>query len=77
LLNLGLGNNINSIIIGTIMPLVPGISLTNAIRDILEGDFLSGSARILDAILIAVAIATGVGTVMNLWYGAFGGVIIW
>jgi len=77
LLNLGLGSSINFIIIGTIMPLVPGLSLTNAIRDILEGDFLSGSARILDAILVAVAIAVGVGTVMNLWHGAFGGVLIW
>ena len=77
LLNVGIGGNINAIIIGTIMPLVPGLSLTNAIRDILEGDFLSGSARILDAVLVAVAIATGVGTVMNLWYGIFGGVVIW
>ena len=68
LLNIGLGTSINAIIIGTIMPLVPGLSLTNAIRDILEGDFLSGSARILDAILIAISIATGVGVVMNLWY---------
>ena len=77
LLNIGLGGNINSIIIGAIMPLVPGLSLTNAIRDILEGDFISGSARILDAILIAIAIATGVGTIMNLWYNVFGGVMIW
>ncbi|MCL2372454.1 MAG: threonine/serine exporter family protein [Defluviitaleaceae bacterium] len=77
LLNIGLGSSINAIIIGTIMPLVPGLSLTNAIRDVLEGDFISGSARILDAFLIAIAIATGVGTAMSLWYSLFGGVLIW
>jgi len=75
-MNWGLGHDINLIIIGAIMPLVPGVSLTNAIRDILEGDFLSGSARIMDAILVAIAIATGVGSVMNLWHSVFGGVLI-
>ena len=76
LLNLGIGRNIDPIIIGSIMPLVPGLILTNAIRDILEGDFLSGSARILDAVLVAVAIATGVGISMNLWYRFIGGIAL-
>ncbi|MCL2397023.1 MAG: threonine/serine exporter family protein [Defluviitaleaceae bacterium] len=76
LINLGLGSTIDFIIIGSIMPLLPGVSLTNAIRDILDGDLLSGSARILDAFLVAIAIATGVGTVMMLWMSVFGGVVV-
>ena len=75
-INLGLGNTLDFIIIGGIMPLVPGVSLTNAIRDILEGDLLSGSARILDAFLIAVSIAAGVGVVLQMWFNFFGGFII-
>ena len=72
---IGLGSNIDFIIIGTIMPLVPGVALTNAIRDILDGDLLSGSARILEAILVAVGIAAGVGIVLTLWMSVFGGVV--
>ena len=72
LVTLGLGENLDFVIIGSIMPLVPGVSLTNAIRDILEGDFLSGSARILDAFLVAIGIAAGVGTVLTLWIFLFG-----
>ncbi len=66
----------DKIIIGSIMPLVPGIGITNAIRDVLEGDYLSGSSRILDAVLIAVSIASGVGTVIQFWLNTFGGLVI-
>jgi len=74
LMSLGMGENLDYVIIGSIMPLVPGVSLTNAIRDILEGDLLSGSARILDAFLVAIGIAAGVGTVLTLWIFLFGAV---
>ena len=74
LMSFGLGENLDFVIIGSIMPLVPGVSLTNAIRDILEGDLLSGSARILDAFLVAIGIAAGVGTVLTLWISLFGAV---
>jgi len=76
LMQLGLGENLDFVIIGSIMPLVPGVSLTNAIRDILEGDLLSGSARILDAFLVAIGIAAGVGTVLTLWISFVGGVVL-
>lgn len=49
------------VIIGSIMPLVPGVAITNAIRDTLQGDYISGSARILEAFVTAAAIAIGVG----------------
>lgn len=52
-------------IIGTLMLLVPGVPLTNAVRDIISGDYLSGTSRIMEAIITAVAIATGVGIVLQ------------
>ena len=60
-----LGNQ-TSIIIGAIMPLLPGLAITNAIRDTVNGDLVSGVARTADALLKAVAIAAGVGAVLAL-----------
>jgi uncharacterized membrane protein YjjP (DUF1212 family) len=75
-INMSLGANIEYVIIGAIMPLLPGVALTNAIRDILDGNMLAGSARILEALLTAIAIATGVGAVLGSWMSVFGGVYI-
>lgn len=47
--------------IGTIMLLVPGLALTNAIRDLVAGDLLSGLSRAAEALLIGTALATGTG----------------
>ena len=55
-----------ALIIGGIMPLLPGLSMTNAIRDTINGDLVSGSARALEALLACVAIAAGVGVVLSL-----------
>ncbi|MCL2855743.1 MAG: threonine/serine exporter family protein [Defluviitaleaceae bacterium] len=74
LLNLGVGENVEFIITGAIMPLVPGVALTNAIRDILDGNMLAGAARTMEALLTAVAIAAGVGVVLTSWISVFGGV---
>ncbi|PKM62907.1 MAG: hypothetical protein CVU97_03030 [Firmicutes bacterium HGW-Firmicutes-21] len=56
--------NISYIIIGGIMPLLPGLATINAIRDTLYGDLVSGGARGIDALLSAIAIAAGVGLVL-------------
>ena len=42
------------------MVLTPGVALTMGIRDILNADYLSGSIRLLDAVLVAGSIACGV-----------------
>lgn len=76
ILNLGIGLNMDKIIIGAIMPLVPGVGITNSIRDVLEGDFMSGSGRILEAFLVASAIAVGVGCILKVWFSFFGGVYL-
>ena len=52
--------NANAAIIGALMVLTPGVALTMGVRDILNGDYLSGSIRLLDAVLIAGSIACGV-----------------
>lgn len=55
------------IIIGSIMPLVPGIPITNAIRDTLQGDYMSGTARAVEAFVISLGIAMGVGAGIGLF----------
>ena len=45
--------------IGIIMLLVPGIALTNAIRDMFSGDTISGLLRFIEAFVLGVAIAWG------------------
>lgn len=67
-------NSFSIIIIGSLMPLVPGVAITNAIRDIMAGDFLSGTSRLVEAVLIAVSIAGGAGIVLRIfsfWGGNF------
>lgn len=51
----------NLVIISSIMPLVPGMAITTAIRDVLHGDYQSGTTRAIEAFLIATAVAVGVG----------------
>lgn len=58
---LGLGQHAEFMVIGSIMPLIPGYAFTNAIREIADGDYISGSVRMLDALLIFICIAIGVG----------------
>ncbi|HIY57570.1 MAG TPA: threonine/serine exporter family protein [Candidatus Tetragenococcus pullicola] len=62
--HLGWGQNVDSIIIGAIMPHVPGVAITTSFRDILAGHLLSGIARGTEAIIIALAI--GIGIVVSL-----------
>ena len=53
--------DIDIVIISCIMPLVPGMAITNAARDTLRGDYLSGIARMLEAFIKAAGIAIGIG----------------
>ena len=53
-------------IISSIMLLVPGLAITNAIRDTVAGDYVSGVARALEAVIVAVAIAAGIGFVLSI-----------
>lgn len=70
----GIGNHLNFMIIGSITPLIPGVAFTNGIRDIADGDYISGSVRMLDAILVFFCIAIGVGMAFSLLSGIGGGI---
>ena len=59
LVRCGIGRDMDKILIGNIMLLIPGIALTNALRDLISGDIITGLLRFLDAILVAAAIAAG------------------
>lgn len=73
-LNLGFVTNIDNTIIGAIMLLVPGLAITNAIRDIIAGDYLAGIIKTSEAFLVAIAIAVGTGGVISFWLNVLGGV---
>lgn len=57
------------LIISSIMLLVPGLAITNAIRDMFHGDFVSGTARMMEAFLCAIGIACGVCLVFGISMG--------
>ncbi len=56
---LGIGDNPETIIIGSIMLLVPGLAFGSALRDLLYGDLLAGTLKTLQACLSALMIAFG------------------
>lgn len=62
---LGLTGNTDSMIIGTLMILVPGLLFTNAMRDIIYGDTNSGVNRIVQVLLIAAGLALGTAAAWN------------
>lgn len=63
----GIGH-LERIITGAMMPLLPGIAMTNAIRDAMRGDLMSGVTRAAEALLMVVALAFGVGVVLKIYY---------
>ncbi|WP_438349554.1 threonine/serine exporter family protein [Paenibacillus sp. FA6] len=62
------GQSVNTIIIGSVMPLVPGLLITNAIRDLMAGHLVSGLSRGAEAFLTAFAIGTGVAIVFTIFH---------
>ena len=61
--------NLDATIIGCLMILTPGIAITNSLRDIIDGNYVSGQARLVEAFFIATAIALGVGLIRILLKG--------
>lgn len=73
--HLGFGDHLGNMIIGAIIPLVPGVPFTNGIRDIAEEDYLAGTTRLLDAGMMFLGIAAGVALAFILDGAVFGGII--
>lgn len=56
---------VDNILVGALMTLVPGLALTNALRDLFMGDLLSGIVRMCEAVLSALALGGGVAIVLK------------
>ncbi|NLL30160.1 MAG: threonine/serine exporter family protein [Clostridiales bacterium] len=68
-----IADDMDKVIIGSIMLLVPGLAITNAIRDTIAGDLVSGIARAVEAFLTAIGVAVGTGVILSFWINTFGG----
>ena len=75
LYRIGLGNHLSNMIIGAIIPLIPGIAFTNGIRDMANEDFIAGTTRLLDAMLSFFCIALGVALAFMLDGNVFGQIL--
>ncbi|WP_332237350.1 threonine/serine exporter family protein [Sporolactobacillus sp. KGMB 08714] len=62
----GVGSELNKIIIGAVMPLVPGVAITNAVRDMMAGDLVSGLSKSAEAGLTAFAVGIGIALALSL-----------
>ena len=64
LTQLHIGNSVDMICIGNVMILIPGISFTTSLRDMISGDTISGLLGLCEALLRAVAIALGFALIL-------------
>ena len=69
LVKIGIGIHPDKIMIGNIMLVIPGIQLTNSLRDMINGDMISGLLNMSEALLKAIAVAMGFAIIL-----IFGGV---
>lgn len=60
------GQQLDLIVIASVMPLVPGLLITNAIRDLMAGHFVSGLSKGAEAFLTALAIGAGVAVAYSI-----------
>lgn len=67
--------DIDSVIAGGIMPLLTGLLMTTAMRDVMYGDLVSGIARAVDALLLCSSVALGVYVALKC-FAALGGVLL-
>ena len=60
---MGFGGSLSNIIIGAIMPLIPGVPFVNGVRDLADSDYIAGLTRLTDAMLgfFCIALGTGIG----------------
>lgn len=64
-IKMGFGFQLDKIIIGSVMPLVPGLLITNAVRDLMAGHLVSGLSKGAEAFLTAFAIGSGIAVVLS------------
>lgn len=64
----GIGHDLDKIIIGSVMPLVPGLHITNAVRDLMAGHLVSGLSKGAEAFLTAFAVGSGIAAILSIFY---------
>lgn len=72
---IGFGSSLSNIIIGAVMPLIPGVPFVNGVRDLANSDYLAGLTRLTDAMLGFFCISLGVTAAFIADGLAFGGMI--
>ncbi|MCX7773856.1 MAG: threonine/serine exporter family protein [Clostridia bacterium] len=68
-------SNAYVVTIGAVTNMLPGVALTNGIRDLLHGDSVSGLTRLGEALMVVAVIAAGTGIGLSIWF--LGGSIQW
>lgn len=63
--DIGVGSKLSIIIVASVMPLVPGIVITNAVRDLMSGHLMSGISKGAEAFLTAFAIGAGIAVAIQ------------
>lgn len=56
---IGFGKDLDNIVIGNIMLMIPGVAITNSLRDMISGDTMSGLLRFVESIIKAIAVTLG------------------
>ena len=64
LVRAGSGVHPDKIMIGNIMLVIPGIQLTTSLRDMINGDTISGLLNLSEAVLKAISVALGFSLVL-------------
>lgn len=66
---IGFGESLSNIVIGAMMPLIPGVPFVNGVRDLADSDYIAGITRLTDAMLgfLCIAIGVGVGFLADSW----------
>ncbi len=65
--NHGLADSMDKISIGNIMLRIPGLALTNSIRDVVNGDTITGILGFMEAMLLSMTIAVGFVAAAAIW----------
>ncbi|NMO94423.1 threonine/serine exporter family protein [Paenibacillus lemnae] len=63
----GLGRELDIMIISAVMPLVPGLLITNAIRDLMAGHLISGLSKGAEAFITSFAIGAGIAFMLTFY----------
>lgn len=65
----------DTVIISALMLLVPGMLMTNSMRDLIAGDLVTGVMKSTEALLVATSVAIGVMCSLAIWRWALPGVM--